>query len=73
LAFAVFGVTIYAISQSWSSIKNFFKPHVYASDPVKGPTDFEKNFPNVAEAIDKIKNSLPAFNLFPSLFKWFKK
>jgi len=52
IAFAVFGVTIYAIVQGWDSIKNFFKPSAYASDPKKGQTWFEKNFPNVAEAKD---------------------
>lgn len=53
-AFAVFGVAIYAIYQAWDSIKTFFKPSTYASNPIKGQTKFEKYFPNVAETKDKI-------------------
>jgi hypothetical protein len=53
-AFAVFGVAVYAIYQAWTGVKAFIKPSNYASDPAKGQTKFEKYFPNVAEAKDKV-------------------
>lgn len=51
-ALAIFGVAIYAIYNAWQAGKNFVKPSKYKKGDKQ--TWFEKNFPNVAEAKDKI-------------------